>query len=84
MTAGRPNYLKLFEMGKLPDSARQFIPWLSSIDVLQDKLCPKCLEEFMKIFGESAKKVAKKAPEVKKPEVQTISESKKDETQTKK
>ncbi len=56
MGAGVPNYQKLYEMGKLPDSSRGNIPLLAKLDAVEkrlkeikESLCSLCLE---KTFGE--------------------------------
>ena len=57
MSAARPDYQRLFELGKLPQHARSFVPGLSNIDELEEKLnnfskilCVKCKA---KLNGES-------------------------------
>lgn len=54
--AGVPNYQKLYEMGKLPDSARKNIPLLAKLDAVEkrldeikESLCALCLQN---VFGE--------------------------------
>ena len=63
MSAGQPNWLKLFEQGKLPKEARGKIPLLVQIDAAEDRIekikksmCPDCRA---KIFGDAEGKVEK-------------------------
>jgi hypothetical protein len=48
MSAGKPNYQKLYEMGKLPKGARGSIPMLAQIDKVE--------KEYAKLLEESVKK----------------------------
>ena len=55
MSAGQPNWQKLYEMGKLPDGAHGHLPMLVQLDEVEKKLqkikdevCDDCRE---KIFG---------------------------------
>ena len=60
MSAGKPDYQKLYDIGKLPKEARGKIPMLAQVDDLEKEIktikkqvCKDCRD---KIFGEEKAK----------------------------
>lgn len=53
LSAGVPNWQRLFDLGRLPKSARKFIFGLSEIDRIKKLMCDDCKE---KIFGKKEEK----------------------------
>ena len=72
MTAGQPNWQKLYEMGKLPKSARGSIPMLQQLDVAEEKI--KKLEAEVKRLTEGGPETPVIAVETPKIDSQTIGE----------
>lgn len=72
MGAGKPDYQKLYDMGKLPKEARHHIPMLNQVDAskerikeIENKVCDDCRE---KVFGNVVKKGPGRPPKTKEEE----------------
>src|SRR3990167_7557308 len=64
MSAGKPDWAKLYEMGKLPKSARGNVPMLQQLDAAEKRI--KELEvEVAKLRGDGTPAISVEAPTVK-------------------
>ena len=71
MGAGRPNFQKLHELGKLPENARGNIPLLKELDEAKKRI--KELEtEVAELKGEEVKRGRGRPPKVKEEEKKEV------------
>lgn len=63
MSAGSPNWFKLFEQGRLPDVGRKYIPGLAQFDalvvILRENLCYKDRQFLDKLLDDKFKDMFK-------------------------